>query len=623
MPFLRSALAAFLAAAPWPAAAQVAVATYHNDTYRTGWNSAETTLTALNAAKVALLYQVALDGQSDTQPLLVPGLSIGGATHDVAYVATSNNTLYAIDANSGTVLLQRNFGPPVPQSELPSGCGNNDMYVGITGTPVIDQAAGLLYLITYLYNNNTPSYEIHAVELTTLADSAAAPPQTIATSFNLQNKQSWPYYFQPAVTRQRAALLESKGVIYAGFASFCDQMPQSSRGWVLGWQAKTLAPLNHTYLTDSLIRSKRMEFLNAVWMSGYGIAADSTGNIYFATSNADSSGTSWNAKYNLSESVIRMGATLNSVGSYFTPTGTAYGWATSDKHDGDLGSGGVMLVPDAIANGLHLAVAAGKLSPVMLLDRDSLGGLGLNFLNSVPSGGCWCGPSYFTGSDGIGRIVTSTGNQVTIYQLQTSPSPALINPVSSVALQNGQDPGFFTSVSSNGTTADSAVVWAVTRPPPGGSTTVHLNAFNAMTGARVLSTPGGTWANLGANANIVPTVANGHVYVAAYKSFNIFGLPGAGAQAITFQPPAIAEPPHIAPHRLTGAVVAAAPGSLTLQLRDGRRRTVAISDQDAAIRDELASSGTATVLGDVRNGTFVATSVTRAKKYPGNWPADW
>jgi hypothetical protein len=115
----------------------LAVTTYHYDTLRTGWNSNETTLTPqyVNATTFGILKTVTLDDQVDAQPLIVPSQTIAGSTHDVVYVATESNTIYAIDASRGAKLFARNLGSPVP---APFGCGNNGPDVGITSTPDID-----------------------------------------------------------------------------------------------------------------------------------------------------------------------------------------------------------------------------------------------------------------------------------------------------------------------------------------------------------------------------------------------------------------------------------------------------------------------------------------------------
>ena len=134
----------------------VAVTTYHYDTLRTGWNNHETTLTATNfPSTFGILQTVTLDDQVDAQPLIVPGQTIAGGTHDVVYVATESNTVYGIDASSGAIILQRNLGSPVP---APLGCTNNGPNVGINSTPVIDLSANTLYVIAYVNNPRTNLY---------------------------------------------------------------------------------------------------------------------------------------------------------------------------------------------------------------------------------------------------------------------------------------------------------------------------------------------------------------------------------------------------------------------------------------------------------------------------------
>ena len=134
------------------ARAEVQVTTYHNNALRTGWNAAEKSLTSsvVGGFTFGLLHQVALDDQVDAQPLLVTGLSIGGAKHDVVYVATEGNTIYAIDAASGAILVHANLGTPVSISQLPGGCNNNGNNVGIDSTPVIDLTSQTLYVIAYV-----------------------------------------------------------------------------------------------------------------------------------------------------------------------------------------------------------------------------------------------------------------------------------------------------------------------------------------------------------------------------------------------------------------------------------------------------------------------------------------
>jgi hypothetical protein len=213
------------------AAAQVSVTTYHYDTFRTGWNSNETTLTvaAVQGSTFGKLGSVALDDQVDAQPLIVPGVTITSGRfkglHDVVYVATDNNSIYAIDATTGKVLLDPNFGPPVVR---PLGCGKNNPDVGINSTPVIDLSSNTLYAVIYTQQSTGPAYFVHALDLGSLTDKVT--PQLVAGSHTLTDGTT--YTFSATYQRQRPAMLLANGNVYAGFGSFCDFAPNLSRGWL-------------------------------------------------------------------------------------------------------------------------------------------------------------------------------------------------------------------------------------------------------------------------------------------------------------------------------------------------------------------------------------------------------
>jgi len=219
---------------------------------RTGWNQHEQVLTTANA-KVpgfGLLHSVALDDQVDAQPLFIAGQAVQGqGTHDVVYVVTESNTIYAIDASNGVVLKQQNLGSPVPASL--SGidkCSNNAANIGIGSTPVIDQSRGVLYAITYTLESGKPVYRLHALDLSGLTDKV--PSVIISASHKLSDGST--YNFQPEHARQRAALLAANGYIYAGFASWCDWHADVSRGWLLGWEPGSLKPLAASQLNNLL-----------------------------------------------------------------------------------------------------------------------------------------------------------------------------------------------------------------------------------------------------------------------------------------------------------------------------------------------------------------------------------
>jgi len=519
---VASLISALLIAAGSMAVAQVAVTTYHNDNYRTGWNSSESTLTPanVNSSSFGPLFSVKLDDQVDAQPLVVPGVNIAGGVHDVVYVATENNTVYAIDADAGTVLLTTNLGTPV---QYPLGCGNNGPNVGINSTPVIDSSTGTLYVIDYIQlSGGVVQHRVHALDLGTLTDKVT--PVVVAGSHTLTDGTT--FTFTAKYQRQRPALLLANGNVYAGFGSFCDFSANVSRGWLLGWNAATLAPLSANEVFDIQASSPNTFFLSSIWMSGYGPAADDSGNIVFVTGNSDPSGTTYDGVTNIQESVVKVSANLTSVVDLFTPSNQS----NLDQNDTDFGSGGALVLPDQPGSLPHLVVAAGKYGSMYLMNGDSLGGYSPNKNNVLATygvGGCWCGESYFVDpGDGLARVVSSGGNRLQVWKLQTSPKPKLTGVASGTVSSGVQDPGFFTSVSSNGNA--NPIIWALSRPVSSSQPAIGLYAFNPDAGGSKMTplykSHAGTWPNQGGNSNLVPTVANGKVYVASYAQLQVFGL---------------------------------------------------------------------------------------------------
>jgi hypothetical protein len=622
------------------------VPTYHYDSLRTGWDSTETILTPANVASANFgpTGQVALDEQVDAQPLFVSNIQIGGVAHDVIYVATENNTIYAIDGQDGIILGSHNYGTPVPMTALPSQCSNNSDNVGINSTPVIDLTTQTLYAITYTYVRKKPVFSIHAIDITTLEDrippveitgSGALSPDGHVTAFNAANN------------RQRAGLVEMGGNIYAGFASWCDLNSNVSRGWVMGWNAATLAPVGTGRLENRLARTPGTFFQTSVWMSGYGIASDGT-SLYFSTGNSDPAGKSYNPTTNLDESVVKLSGDLSTVQDYFTPKSGEFGWSFLDQTDLELSGAGVLLLPDQPGAYPHLAVIAGKAGqvatatepavtgPMYLLNRDHLGGLGNTkvTLGAYPSYGCWCGQSYYTGSDGFGRVVQSAGFNVNVWKLRTDPATRLVLESTSPSVSDMQypdiDPGFFTTVSSNGTKKDTAVIWAVARPTSM-PYYLTLKAFDPQNGsAQIYSATAGFWPFAPtANANVVPVVANGKVIVASYKTLIAFGLTSGTTakkqlEALHFAaiPPPSPLPEGVA-HELHGLITSISGNTLALRLHDGRTVTVDFAAAKAAFHVTMPLVGhAADVRGNFTGGTFVADSMLRLKNNPLLWPQD-
>src|SRR5258708_5415605 len=462
---------------------KIAVTTYHYDNLRTGWNSHEQILNPmLNAStnpvtfrpgEVHRLKVVPLDDTVYAQPLVVPNLTINGAKHDVVYVVNEHNTVCAIDANDGAVLKSHTLGdnsPDNPSSVPMSFCWNNGPYVGIESTPVIDLPGQTMYLISYQMSFGKPAYFIYSLDLATLDKK-----QRVEVKAQHALSGGSTYNFDPAAQRQRAALLLEDGNVYAAFTSFCDSRNgPHARGWLLGWRASDLQLLPN----NILVNQDPKAYLSASWMSGYGPAAIA-GHIYFATGNSGpGSPPSYNPSINLSESVIKVSADLTRVLDFFTPSNVATPTSPHDCNlsnvatkgldacDSNLGSGGVMIIPDQPGSVPRMATVAGKAGDMYLLNRaDSrLGGYNPyteNIVEKDSIGGCYCGPSYY-----LNNIVSSGGTQIGIWQINTSPSTGLKR--THTADLNADDPqfgtggnGFFTEVSSNG--ADNVIIWAISR----------------------------------------------------------------------------------------------------------------------------------------------------------------
>jgi hypothetical protein len=602
--------------------------TYHNDANRTGWNRSENTLTPANVtpSTFGFITKAILDDQIDTQPLVVTNQAIEGeGIHTVVYVATEGNTVYALDSWSGSVLKFAHLGAPIP---APLGCNNNGPNVGINGTPTIDVRSHTLYVIAYTLIGGNPTYQLHALDLSTLKDKPGSPVTVAATH--------GAFSFNASVQRQRAALLLTHGNVYAAFASFCDWSHDKSRGWLLGWNASTLAPLAANQLNDTLATSPGTFFLSSIWMSGYGVAADSTGNLFFTTGNSDP--TSYTGTTNIQESVVKIPGDLSKVADLFTP----FNVDSLDVGDTDYGSGGVMVLPDQPGPVPHVAVAAGKDGRNFILNRDKMGGFhNPDIPKFVVVDACWCGPSYYQGSDLVGRVVSSGGFKAQTWKVNTALSPALTHEASgSLPVSSSQpDGGFFTTVSSDGTKVNTQIIWAVARPT-GKNNNLTLLAFNGTASAGSLaqlwSGPAGTWPDLGGsqhltisgNANLVPTVANGRVYVPSYGQLWIFGLranpKGKGLsrfEQIT-QVPAFAAPPSPPGASYWGTIRSVNGARITISLRTGKTLQIDLSEAmktgrmiNPVVGVHVAANGT------LDKGVLQARTLARAKA-PASWGPD-
>ena len=620
------------------------VLTYHNDNNRSGWFSAETVLTPANVtpSTFGLQMVILLDGRIDAEPLFVSGQTIQGqGVHDVVYVATETNSVYAIDAASGAILWHTHFGIPVPDAYK---VGDDNVYpvMGILSTPVIDRTAGLMYFVNDSIGGGGENFRLHAISLSTGRD--AMPPQLIQFSETLADGSQW--VFNPKYQLQRPGLLEANGSIYVAFGSNGDIVPGVSRGTILRFNATNLLPMTGQ-LTDRLTRPQSTYYLSSIWQSGFGLATDATGDVYFATGNSDPNTPSYSQSFNRPDSMVRLSSDLLTLKDSFT----TYNYFSLDTVDADMGSGGLMVLPDQSGSTPHLAVAGGKDSRAFLLNRDNMGGYTQggpdHVLQTFTMGSCWCGPSYYVGSDNVVRVLTGGGNGVISWKLQTSPSPQLSAETStgSTAVSGlPDDGGVMPVVSSNGTHAGTAVVWFVQRPSissdvnPG--TPMNLRAYDATNLSRpLISILGGTWTHaVNSNANIVPTVAKGRVYVTSNMQLRIYGLLGGGSPAndpiVPSQQQAISCPASIAAalavsgkdavHELYGTVCEAGGGEVKLALRSGQAVAIEIGGTQNMQRPVLLTPGRPVHvrLTIDKNGVAHAKKIAPAHAMSTTTPAD-
>jgi hypothetical protein len=499
------------------------VLTYHNDTMRTGQNLTETTLTPsnVNASSFGLLRVLPADNPVDATPLIASRVLIAGMLHNVVYVATENDSVYAYDADSGTLLAQVSL---LGSGETPSdahNCTAATPQIGITATPVIDRSIGpngTLYVVAMSRDSSGNYYQrLHALDLATLADRVPAVAIQASAPGSGANASNGVQTFSPGQYLARGALLAVNGQIYTVWASHCDHGPYN--GWVIAYSESTLAQtavLNHTPNGTE----------GAIWNVA-GLAADSAGALYGLTGNGTfdtalgSSGFPSQGDYG--NTAIKLSATGGalSIADFYAPHGTV----TESNSDTDLGSGSPLLLPDQIdANGSarHLMVGAGKDGNVLLLDRDNLGkynattSQAYQVVTSGLPGGSYSAFAYFNGS----VYLADVGGTLKAFSLSQALLPASW---SSQSTATYAFPGSSPAVSANG--ASSAIVWAVVSNT---SSAAVLHAYNPANLAQEYynSTQAANGRDGFGNGEkfITPVIANGKVFIGTPGGVAVFGL---------------------------------------------------------------------------------------------------
>lgn len=502
--------------------AQLPFSTSRGDNARSGANTNETLLTPTNVNKNGFghLFSAAVDYVVLAQPLYVPNVNIPGqGTHNVVYVATQNDSVYAFDADTGTQLWYASMldgGTTASGSNLPCGTSVGFYQEGIPGTPVIDPATNTMYLVAKTVRNGTVRHDLHALDITTGSEQSGSPVQIIAQTTSLKGTVM---NFVSKWQKNRPGLLLVNGTLYMGFGSnLCNG---NNSGWVMSYDVSTLTQLN-------VFNTAPDYGLTSIWQTGNGLPVDDDGNLFVTTAEAGPNGFDVpNGGQTYCNSVVKLAPDL-SLADYFTPWSVAF----LNTHDLDVSSAGALLLPDQNGPYPHVAIAGGKQGVIYVLDRDNLGMYvandaqiiqefpivpnpnNLDVLMSSPA--YWNNTVYFT----------PKGNPLMAFPLSNG---QLGTPLKTLQKYPG---AHSPSISANGNS--NGILWAITG--------TQLLAFDAVSLSMIYNT--GQAAN---NRDKLPpvghfvtqTVANGKVYVAtnasleAYGLFHVVSVTGGAAQSAT------------------------------------------------------------------------------------------
>jgi hypothetical protein len=505
-----------------PQAQAVNVLTQHNDQFRSGANTNETILTPanVNPNQFGKLFSLPVDGYVFAQPLYVSGLSIAGGTHNVVYVATMENSVYAYDADNGALLWHTNFNSgavtPIPIVDATASDSLNiHGDVGIESTPVIDLNTSTIYVEASFKNTNTTTYfqELYALSLTTGGSKFGGPTNIVTSGFN------------PLMQNQRPGLAEANGNIYICWGSHEDYTPYE--GWMMAYNATNLA---QKAVFDTVPGGSQ----SALWMAGQAPAIDSSGNLYVTTGNGD-----WNGTTQWGETCLKMSPSL-SVLDWATPAD----YATLNANDTDFGSAGCMLLPSSTGYpGTSYVVTGGKEGRIFVLDKNN--GMGhytsgdtgehqifqaiqtvactrhihgtAVYFNSATNGQL----IYVWGENDVGKSFKFNGSTFTTNPFTETPETA---PTTGCGM-----PGCILAVSANGNA--NGIVWANSIFSGDGLHDIVPGILRAYDANNLGTELWNSYQNkahddFGSLAKYVPpTIANGKVYMASFShTVDVYGL---------------------------------------------------------------------------------------------------
>src|SRR5881296_196804 len=514
----------------------VSVLTQHNDNTRAGWNDNETALTTsnVNVQQFGQVFTLTVDDQVYAQPLVVGHLLIGGGYHNVVYIATVNNTLYAFDGDNGALYWRKSFTAPgmrPPRNvDMTGACGGSYQdfsgNIGIVGTPVIDSARGTIYFVARSTTGTGSTFVqyLHAVNLVDGNEIGGSPTRITATySGNGDGSVNGVIAFDAQRQNQRQGLTLVNGVVYVTFSSHCDWGPY--HGWILGYDAATLQQ-------QVVYNATPNGYAGGMWESGTGMAADAQGNLYVVTGNGTvGDAADPTSPTNRGESALKLtpaGSTLQ-VASYFTP----YDYQYLNDNDLDYGGMGGFVIP----NSLYF-LTGGKDGNLYLLNKDAKGGYvpSANQVQQVvalgSSANMHCQAAYYKGSAKVFIYVWSENQPLRAIPFDRGSN--LMDPQGQVLFGGGGptgQSGAVLSVSSNGSTDGTGILWASYASSGDAESFVSpgiLRAFDANDVTRELwnNQQNATRDGAGNYAKFSsPTIANGHVYLPTFSNrVVVYGL---------------------------------------------------------------------------------------------------
>jgi outer membrane protein assembly factor BamB len=499
--------------------AQLPFVTSRGDNARDGANTYETLLTPANVNQntFGLLFSFPIDYVSMAQPLYVPNVNIAGGTHNVVYVVTQADSVYAIDADTGASLWTINFTNPSAgitlatkdSGTLPCGATVGFDEEGIPGTPVIDPNTNTMYLVAKTVVNGTVQHNIHALDITTGNEQPGSPVLIAAQSVS---KKGHVTVFNSKYQKNRPGLLLSNGTVYIGFGS--NSCNGRDSGWVLAYNEASLTPAG-------VFNTSPDYGLTSIWQSGNGLAADEAGNIYIETAESGVN------KYDVPQggetycnSIVKLSPTLE-VLDYFTPWSVAF----LNQNDLDLSSSGVLVLPDQDGAHPHELVASGKQGMVYVLDRDDMGMFSPNDAGALQEFPLLPGEQPDSTTDVLFSSPAYWNG--TVYFAPDYDTPTAF-PVSSGVLgaplpSPGYNSAHSPAISANGNT--NGVLWIISGP--GSALTPELVAFDALSLQPIYNSnqaPNKRDALAAVGHFVTQTVTNGKVYVATRTTLQAYGL---------------------------------------------------------------------------------------------------